>query len=87
MTNAAPPDVVTMADGESKEALESFLHAGRSGRRNAVPDILSYCESSAGSVGELTQAMIKIACKESSGSNNHDGQDKSAGAMAAASRS
>ncbi|XP_070209532.1 cAMP-dependent protein kinase inhibitor beta-like [Littorina saxatilis] len=48
---------------ETKEALENFMHTGRTGRRNAMPDISD--ETHAGlTTAELPLDMAKLSCAE-----------------------
>ncbi|VDI26489.1 cAMP-dependent protein kinase inhibitor beta-like isoform X3 [Mytilus galloprovincialis] len=61
--NAKSPDAMT--DVECSVVLEDFVNSGRTGRRNAVPDILDE-KAAAVSTGGLPFDMEKLNCSDDS---------------------
>ncbi|XP_066954675.1 cAMP-dependent protein kinase inhibitor alpha-like isoform X2 [Macrobrachium rosenbergii] len=53
-------------DGQP-DATSEFIATGRTGRRNAMPDILS--SHAATSTGDLPEALAKLSCSDSGGTS------------------
>ncbi|XP_003738265.1 cAMP-dependent protein kinase inhibitor beta [Galendromus occidentalis] len=63
-TSAAPEHV-----GMNEDTVEGFLNSGRTGRRNALPDILDEQYAATGT-GDLPMDMERLSCTDQAGTSS-----------------